>query len=200
MCKGGDWTNEPPGINYYGPPSNTEVLDKLWLESVVSRENHLVLKAPGYCFAWPYFSNLKEYECKYIYCRRPWYEVADSMIRHEGSRHVFGLDLVSTSCPRHRLEEFEPTWKTASEINKAALRYIWHISEIPPEMVKASLRMEYHMRTDPKWSNDALMNYLGIPHSDAMLEELGNFKARKIEPDEYQHMLLGGLRVRLEVL
>jgi hypothetical protein len=191
--------NEPPGIDYLGDPDNVVTLDKLWEEKVVraggwmvpEEQFFLALKAPGYCFAYPYFNYLEKmgkYKVFYIHVSRDPFEVVDSMLKHEQSIGVLNMDIVSTDCPRDMLAKYGPLWKKAKTlgeeamlVNRAMLRYEWHIGSIHMNMLEKSLVLApYRKRGEAKRIADELVEHLGIVESEAMTEALGKFYHRKV--------------------
>lgn len=182
------WTSENPFIDYYGSPDDAETIDKLWQEHVPEDEKncYLVMRAPGYCFAYPYFSNLKNYACKYISVDRNPIEVADSMCNHEQSRAVLKNDLVSTDCPDR--EKYNELWlaagrldEEATSINRALLRYDWHIKGTPGEMIEKSLTLKpYSSRKNSEQVAKRIEKYLSIEPDETMRKALEKFYHRSL--------------------
>lgn len=181
-------TNENPLINIHGSSDDAETIDRLWQEHVPEGEKdcYLVLRAPGYCFAYPYFSNLKNYACKYIFVDRNPIEVADSMCNHEPSRSVLNRDLVGTDCPDR--EKYNELWLAAGRlneeaafINRALLRYDWHIKGTPGEMIEKSLVLKpYSSRKNSEQVAKKIEKYLSINPDEAMRKALGKFYHRSL--------------------
>ena len=190
QCFGTDWfkdkkvggTNENPQLKSPG------VLDTLWKKFVPKgkRNCYLVLKAPGYCFAYPYFNNLKDYECKYIFVDRDPVEIADSMWSHEASQNVLKMNLESTDCPNK--DAYRDSWllteslpKEAKIVNRALLRYDWHIKNIPSEMLEKSLTLvPYKMRKQGKEIAKKIETYLSIEPDRNMTIVLNDFYHRSL--------------------
>jgi len=190
QCFGTDWfkgkkvggTNENPHLKSPG------VLDGLWTEFVpkATKGVYLILKAPGYCFAYPYFSNLEGYECKYIFVDRDPIEVADSMSTHDSSRTVLMMNLESTDCPNKK--DYQSLWDLTEDlpielkiINRAIIRYHWHIKNIPYEMLKQSLNLApYRVRKQGKETAKKIQDYLNIPPDNKMTLALNDFYYRTV--------------------
>lgn len=189
-------TNENPFINIHGSSDDAETIDRLWQKHVPEGEKdcYLVLRAPGYCFAYPYFSNLKSYACKYIFVDRNPIEVADSMCNHEPSQSVLKRDLVGTDCPEK--EKYNEFWLAAGRlvkikhievdeeaalINRALLRYDWHIKGTPDEMMEKSLVLKpYSSRKNSEQVAKKIEKYLSIKPDEAMRKALGKFYHRSL--------------------
>jgi len=181
-------TNENPFIDYYGSPDNAETIDRLWQEHVPEGEQngYLVMRAPGYCYAYPYFSKLKDYACKYIFVDRNSFEVADSMLGHAPSQAVLRMPLVGTDCPDR--EKYDELWLAAGKlyaeaafVNRALLRYDWHIKSIPDEMMKESLALKaYSARKSGKDIAAKIERYLNIEPDEAMTKVLNEFHHRSL--------------------
>lgn len=210
-------TIQPTDINYYGPPDNTERLDELWelFSSKSSRlvgsedDKYLVIEAPGYCFAYPYFSNLKGYSCKYIYTNRDPYEIIYDMVNDDMALSILDMDLVSTDCPRHRLKRWQNSWDELDNhsdemkySNRAMIRCIWHLQEIPPEMLSESLRIEYRNRENSGFIEKAVTKYLGINKSKKVLDRLSGFgkyvPLSLKDKDRLENLIWGGIKIELE--
>jgi len=197
QCFGTDWlkekkvggTNENSRINIHGNPNDTQTIDDLWKEFVPKQTKdsaYLVLKAPGYCFAYPYFSKLKGYACKYIFVDRDPIEVADSMSTHDPSRNVLLMNLESTDCPNK--EDYRTLWDLTEDlsiemkiINRAIIRYHWHIKNIPYEMLEQSLNLAlYRVRKHGKETAKKIQEYLDIPPDNKMSLALDDFYHRTV--------------------
>ena len=207
QCFGTDWfknkkvggTNENPKIKEPG------MLDSLWTEFVpkTKQDSYLVLKAPGYCFAYSFFSNLKEYECKYIFIDRDPIEVADSMSTHDPSRGVLLMDLESTDCPNKG--SYQEYWDLTENLpveekilNRAILRHNWHIKNIPYEMLEQSLNLApYKARKHGKEIAKKIEGYLGISPDSKMAMGLKDFCYRTVSMQrkkEITDTLLPGIK------
>jgi len=187
----GEDSNEPHDINL-SDPTDTAALDERWERLSVTKENpvYLVLKSPGYCMnGWNYFSNLENYESKFIYTDRNPIEVVDSMMNHEGSRKILDLQIESTDCPKDQIVAFQNQWnQVAGNVDeqrlatRAYVRYVWHIRNIPPDLFNGCLRLvPYESRLYVGMTASIILGWLRIPKGgDRWFEILREFEHRKL--------------------
>ncbi len=173
-------TNENPKV---GMPGG---ISKLWDQWVPEGEdNCLVLKAPGYCSMYDYFSSLEGYKPYFIFTDRDHLEVIDSMMAHE-SNFVLDMDLESTSCPESMKEVIEPLWNKnykgdlERKVNRSALRYLWHVLSICSEMKREGFYAHYLIRKSYITLMDRLCSHLDIDPSDRLVQALSSFYHREI--------------------
>lgn len=182
QCFGGTETNENSNIRM--EEGDTTELDRLWEELVLpweEDEGYLVLKAGGYGFAYHYFNDLKDYNCKYLFVDRDSIEVIDSMMSHDMCLRVIKMELASTDCPKERLGDLWQLWEEGDAVNRSALHYIWHVEGIDPDMKNESLSLTpYKTRRDGKTVAGMIERYLRIDPDPNLAKALSGFYHRTI--------------------
>jgi hypothetical protein len=164
-------TNEPYDLPLHSSPPDGWPLDKRWWKGYGEGKKYMVVKAPGFCMAWNYFNNLRDYECKYIFTDREMMEVVESMGRQQVMINMADADNAkSGGCPEPLLSIYGPLWKKAAEKSDLIRRtsrfyymYNWHIESIPDVMKEVSLDLgNYKGRLDTNKTAIDLLYYLEL--------------------------------------
>jgi len=176
-------TNENPFLRV-DQIANYTTLEKLFQYYNVPDDGYLVIKAPGYCFAWEYF-NKSPYNCKYIFVNRDPFECVKSMMSIDTIRDISNLSIESTSCPKDRFEFYQDIWNQSTIEGKCLLRWHYHIDNIPKKMKKVSLNLSDY--TSRKKANEVylkIISYLQIPGNKSLETTLSLFRHKKMTKNE----------------
>lgn len=200
-CAGSKDTNENTLLVIDNTPrENMDVLNTIWKDHV-SDEKHLILKSPGYCFAYDMFNKLSGYNCKYIYTYRDPIDAALSKVNHSVSEAVLTMPMTNNGCPANLQGKFSPLWdktekmdKDTCMFNRALMRYAWHVEAIDPKMMNQAYDAYNNTWTD-------LYKFLDIKRSSVMSSELAKFDNKtRVERSEFEDKVMPELKPTIDKL
>jgi hypothetical protein len=176
-------TNESPLIDITDI-GNYDHIEFLFDYYKVPEYCYLILKSPGYCFAWNYFND-SPFDCKYIYVTRSPYGIVDSMLKHKSCLDMCRSDIKGTDCPKNKRKFYKKLWNESNFEGKCLLRYHWYTTAIHPNMLKKSLILDQFQVKSvmPKTKNiiyNLVMYHLQLKDDEAVKDCFTMFRYKKL--------------------